>query len=274
VRADGLTSHQACYGTGYRGEILPFGETALFKAPASHTRQATAKDLQAKGDSTMVKGIWVGKNAESDDHVFLTAGGWHRARTVRRLEPAKRADPAILQLCKTLPWEPRSARPLEALAKQAPPRLPLTQEEAQAQRPNQSANELGATSVQESVNELGATNVKDSANEPGATDAKPAWGAAAGSAEAGSRRGSIARTPQPPTAPSAVPAATPNDGADAEMGVEAPAFEGADDGPAKRARVVAAVCLDDPIDYSLLDEKGTEVLTRCSELNHAAELKG
>ena len=33
VRADGNTSHKAAYGVGYRGEILPFGEAALFKVP-------------------------------------------------------------------------------------------------------------------------------------------------------------------------------------------------------------------------------------------------
>ncbi len=85
VRADGNTSHKAAYGVGYRGEFLPFGETALFKVPVSHTRQITAKATRNKGESMFVKDIWVGKNRERDDHILLTAGGWHRARTVRRL---------------------------------------------------------------------------------------------------------------------------------------------------------------------------------------------
>ena len=40
------------------------------------------KKQKPRGDSSMAKGIWVGKHEESDVHVFLTAAGWHRARTV------------------------------------------------------------------------------------------------------------------------------------------------------------------------------------------------
>ncbi|CAK0800261.1 unnamed protein product, partial [Prorocentrum cordatum] len=95
-RADGRTSHQAAYGVTYNGEILPFGETALFKTPISHTRQITATSLKHKGESSFVKGIWIGKHKESDDHLFLTPAGWHRARTCRRLEPALRADDKLM----------------------------------------------------------------------------------------------------------------------------------------------------------------------------------
>ena len=49
----------------------------MFKVPESHTRQITAKVTRNKGESMFVKGIWVGKHRESDDHIFLTAGGWH-----------------------------------------------------------------------------------------------------------------------------------------------------------------------------------------------------
>ncbi|CAK0856887.1 unnamed protein product, partial [Prorocentrum cordatum] len=82
-RADRRTSHQAAYGVTYNGETPPFGETALFKTPISHTRQITTTSLKHKGESSFVKGIWIGKHKESDDHLFLTPAGWHRARTCR-----------------------------------------------------------------------------------------------------------------------------------------------------------------------------------------------
>ena len=91
VRADSITSYRAACGVGCNGEILPCGETALFKVPESHTRQVSSTSTRNKGDSAFVKGIWIGKHMESDDHIFLTAGGWHRARTARRLEPLRRA---------------------------------------------------------------------------------------------------------------------------------------------------------------------------------------
>ena len=57
VRADDTTWHKSAYGVGYRGEILPFGETALFKVPESHTRQIAAGFQRNKGDSMLAKGI-------------------------------------------------------------------------------------------------------------------------------------------------------------------------------------------------------------------------
>ena len=85
--------------------MLPFGETALFMAPTSHTRQLKPGVQLHKGDSTFVKGVWVGKHDASDDHIFLTAGGWHRARTVRRLEPSSRAQREILLTVQGAPWD-------------------------------------------------------------------------------------------------------------------------------------------------------------------------
>ena len=73
--ADGRTAYEAAFGCGYTGEVLPFAETALFKVPISHTREITSGVMMPKGDSSMVRGIWVGKHAESDDHVYLTASG-------------------------------------------------------------------------------------------------------------------------------------------------------------------------------------------------------
>ena len=38
-RADQRTSWEAAFGAGYKGELLPFGETAHFKVPTSHQRE-------------------------------------------------------------------------------------------------------------------------------------------------------------------------------------------------------------------------------------------
>jgi hypothetical protein len=100
----------AACGVGCRGDILPFAGTALFKVPESHTRQV---GMRNKSESTFVKGTWDGKHRESDDLIFLTAGGWHRARTVRRFGAGKRADPKVLGRITAVPWQPRSARPVD-----------------------------------------------------------------------------------------------------------------------------------------------------------------
>ncbi len=75
VRGDGVASYKAAFGVSYTGKILPFGETALFKVPESHTRQVSSTMTRNKGDSAFVKGsLGGGKHKESGDHIFLTAG--------------------------------------------------------------------------------------------------------------------------------------------------------------------------------------------------------
>ena len=98
VRADGVTSDKAAFGVSYTGEFLPFAEAASFKVPESHTRRVSSTMTRNKGDSAFVKGILgVGKHRESDDHLFLAAGGWRRARTCRRLEPLRRSNARLLK---------------------------------------------------------------------------------------------------------------------------------------------------------------------------------
>ncbi|HIG17279.1 MAG TPA: hypothetical protein EYQ31_08310, partial [Candidatus Handelsmanbacteria bacterium] len=120
-RADGKTAYESCFGHGYNGEILPFGETALFKVPMSHARELAAGVLAPKGDTTMVKGIWVGKHPASDDHCYLTSSGWHRARTARRLEPLRRAEGDLFKSVKGVPWDVPSAVPTGSGARHRPP---------------------------------------------------------------------------------------------------------------------------------------------------------
>ena len=91
-RGDGLTSYHAITGTGYTGEIVPFGETVLYKIPITHERLAKGGVLQHKLDSGWEKGLWIGKHDRSDDHMMLTAKGMSRARTVRRLTGEARYD--------------------------------------------------------------------------------------------------------------------------------------------------------------------------------------
>ena len=111
TRADGLTSHYAAFGNGYKGEVLPSSETAFFNMPMTHSRQVTENTTAHKGDSTFVRGIWVGKHEDSNDHIYLTETGWHRARTVRRMEESKRADAKLFKEVCGAPWDPRAAQP-------------------------------------------------------------------------------------------------------------------------------------------------------------------
>ena len=92
VRSDGNTSYFAGHGHNYTGEVVPFGESVLFKAPVSHSRQKRGGKRHHKADSCWAKGIWVGKTENNDEHVVLTSEGKFTCRSVRRMEPAQRHD--------------------------------------------------------------------------------------------------------------------------------------------------------------------------------------
>jgi len=63
-----------------------------------------------KGESSWTKGIWLGRAEESTEHVIGTADMVTRARTVRRLEPTKRADRELLARLSGVPWNAGGAK--------------------------------------------------------------------------------------------------------------------------------------------------------------------
>ena len=126
MRADGLSGHFAAFGCGYTGEVLAFGETCLFKVPMSSSRQQSSHITKHKAEANFVRGLWVGKHDASDDHLLVTASGWHRARTVRRLESSKRASVELFADVAGAPWDRRTAAPTRNRLRKAaiPPVLP------------------------------------------------------------------------------------------------------------------------------------------------------
>ena len=108
-----MSTYRVCEQMGilHTGQLLATATQVKFypleQQPCSRSRFRTQGRsffrLQNKGESVFVRGIWVGKHAESDDHVFLAPQGWHRARTVRRLEPKKRASLVLLSRTAALP---------------------------------------------------------------------------------------------------------------------------------------------------------------------------
>ncbi|CAK0815286.1 unnamed protein product, partial [Prorocentrum cordatum] len=254
-RADGRTSHQAACGVTYNGEIPPFGETALFKTPISHTRQIAATSLKRKGESSFVKGIWIGKRRESDDHLLLTPAGWHRARTCRRLEPALRADDKLMKAVKALPWDAMSAKPCELLPRlQRPmPTIVLAAAERKAKTEAQEAAREAAPP--QGAPEQGAQPAAAASAGPSAAPAGPGAGAAA------------AARPEEKSTTDADAPMTPR-------GLVRPADAEDFGAPGKRAKHVGAISLDDPIDYGILDRMGTDCYMTVSGPEPAAELIG
>jgi hypothetical protein len=279
VRADGNTAHKAAYGVGYRGEILPFGETALFRVPESHSRQIATGVQRNKGDSQMVKGIWVGKHRESDDHVFVTAAGWHRTRTVRRLESESRCDVPLLRKITAVPWDARSARPVDEHLAIPETGVPLV---------------VGSTPAVQQAGGAAAATATGGAEAPSAAAEKAPNAAASSSSAAAEPSAQSTRRPadeandvpeakRQATGPLAhevpVPTSPPNPRAGAVQALilnpatwdttaESPAvLSEAIESETKRMRFTAAVSLDEPIDYTPLEELTVDLLCKVNGLS-------
>ena len=130
MRTGGATAHKNVFDVEYSGDILPFGETVLFRVPKPAHRQTHGRKWH-KADARMVRGIWVGKHDESNENLILTPEGLQRARTVKRLEPDKRADVALLKSCKGVPWatesrQPKVSKPVQHVASSIPIEVPAT----------------------------------------------------------------------------------------------------------------------------------------------------
>lgn len=97
---DGRSSHQRLYGKPYTSATLMFGEVCVGRLRA---KVATAARLDARG----LKGIWVGKSDENDEHILLTERGVVLARTVTRKPGGEKFDREFLKVVFGLSWNPR-----------------------------------------------------------------------------------------------------------------------------------------------------------------------
>ena len=126
MRPDGSTPYYAAYGVEYKGSVVPFGETVLFKTPVSKTRINRGGGILCKADLAWERGIWVSKSVTYDQHSLLTRRGRIEARTVRRLEEGRRYDKALLGELTGFPWHDKLVSVLKFTFANEATHLPLT----------------------------------------------------------------------------------------------------------------------------------------------------
>eukprot|EP00959_Pyramimonas_sp_CCMP1952_P309229 6471553-Pyramimonas_sp.AAC.1 len=68
VKANHRTAYEDSYGKAYQGEVLKFGEAALFKLSVTATGKIRGGVRQGRADDRLERGIWLGKTIESDEH--------------------------------------------------------------------------------------------------------------------------------------------------------------------------------------------------------------
>ena len=116
VKANLRTAYEDAFGNPYTGQVLPFGESVLFKIPHSATgRKAGGRQL--KGDPSWEQGVFLGKMNETDEFLVGNGKGVFSARSVRRLEERKRWSVEAVTSFRGVPWnrETTIGRPRKAV---------------------------------------------------------------------------------------------------------------------------------------------------------------
>ena len=94
VKANKKTAFEDCFGKPYQGEVMKFVEAAMFRVAVSPSGKIGDGVRQGGADTRFVRGIWLGKTTESDEHLFANELGVYTTRTVKRVPDSerKRAD--------------------------------------------------------------------------------------------------------------------------------------------------------------------------------------
>ena len=92
-----MTQYEKIRGQKYRKEILPLEEQVLACRPGANVNQLM---------QPWVTGLWLGRDAPSDEHLIGTAARVMRSRAVRRLQEPARWVPAALNAMLFTLWSP------------------------------------------------------------------------------------------------------------------------------------------------------------------------
>ena len=75
VKGNKKTAFEDCFGKPCQGEVMKFVEAALFQVAVSQSRKVRDGVMQGRADARFVRGIWLEKTTESDEHRFATDTG-------------------------------------------------------------------------------------------------------------------------------------------------------------------------------------------------------
>ena len=152
---------------------MKFAEAALFRVAVSPGGKIRDGIRQGRADARFVRGVWLGKTTESDQHVFANELGVYTTRTVRRVPDTeqKRAD-----LVKGLQGTPRNwlagraaGRPCKTAPDATPVATPPVAKETE--RPSEDADERRSTKAEDFSppavpHVIRVLRAKDNENEP------------------------------------------------------------------------------------------------------------
>ena len=82
-KASGRTAYMDAFDSNYNTEVVPFGETVLFRVLRPSHRGLPGGKRQHRADADWKRGIWRGRTEETNENVLITPEGRVRARRER-----------------------------------------------------------------------------------------------------------------------------------------------------------------------------------------------
>ena len=163
VKANKKTAFEDWFGKAYQGEVMKFAEATLFRV-GGKIRDGVR---QGRADARFVRGTWLGKTAESHEHLFARVPD----------SSQKRADfVGSLQA----PWSRLAGRPAGRPRKTAPqaPSVPTPPMAEESERPSEDASERRSAKAQDLnlptvPHVIRVPRAADTENEPSSSSSRP-----------------------------------------------------------------------------------------------------
>ena len=131
---------------------MKFEEAALFRVAVSPSGKIRDGTRQGRAGARLIRGLWLGKTTESDEHLLANKLGVHTTRTVRRVPDTEQkrvrlgerfARNSVEQACRT----PSGRTSQNRFLKRAPVATPPAAEETE--RPSEDADECRSAKAQD-----------------------------------------------------------------------------------------------------------------------------
>ena len=114
-------------GEWYKGELVPCGETVLFRHARSKSGRKPLGKRQQKADARFDRGIFLGKSEETDGYIIgAKEYGVLTARTAKRLEPSKQHDREMMARIIGVPWDKSMGKSVRKYIDSGQPYVPAS----------------------------------------------------------------------------------------------------------------------------------------------------
>ena len=133
--------------------VTKFAEAALFRFAVSPSGRVRSEVRQGRADARFVRGIRLGKNVNSDEHLLATDGGVYMTRTVKRVPETEQRRADLVKSCQGSLWDWVPMRPAGRPRKAAPQAPPVATPPAATatERPSDDASERRSTKAQDLI---------------------------------------------------------------------------------------------------------------------------